>query len=83
MCSVTLKPEQTVPAVRVRAVPNNSEKISQDFFQAAACTLLIFGFRGLFLTFVGKGAAQGLQMQEGSEEKGQRLDQYKGSLLVT
>lgn len=45
--------------------------------------LLIFGFRALSLTSVRKTVAPGLQMQEGSEEKGQRLDQDKGSLLVT
>lgn len=61
------------------ASPNNSEEILRVFCLACACTLLIFGFGGLYLTFIGKG----FQKQEGSKENGQKLDQDKGPLLVT
>lgn len=69
MCSVTLKPEQTVPAVRVSAVPQQFTENIMGIFQASAWTLLIFGFRFLSLNFGGKGAAHKFQMQAGSEEK--------------
>ncbi len=66
MCSVTLKPEQTVPAVGLGAVAQQFRKnIMGLSFKLCSCTLLIFGCRGLPLTFVGKGA-QRLLMQEGS-----------------